>query len=726
MGLTDIYFILFRRKWLILAGLVLGIAAAAAVWKVRQPLYQSQAKLLVKYVIDTRSLASLGSDAQVRATDSTGANIINSEVEILTSFDVAQEVAAVLTPEKVLPKTAKVSDPSMALAQAAGFIAKNLRVDPPRSSIITLRFEHPEPAAAKPILEQVIETYFKKHRQVHRAGESFDEVLVQRRDQLRSQLSETEEQLKQIKAKAGVVSLDEAKKTHAEQMAAIQEALFAAQAEQAQRRAALNEMRRLASAHLSSGTSAVSVASVPQAQIDEYRRIGERVDELDKRQRLLEIGVTLENPQARTNHLQLVEARRLKAALERQHPELLQTPLALGTGAGPLLPNPGIELASQGTSVLALDAKIHVLSNQLASVRAEATKVDEVETAILDLQRKKALIETQYLYVERGLQQAGFDQALGAGKSANISPVQAPSPPFQDFKKLRKTAAMALTGGLGAGIALAFLIELFLNRTLKRSKEVEGCLQVPLFLSIPILSLNGAKRPALKNGETNSAGNSQPDVLPGKRDEALKPFNDALRDRLVSYFEVREMTHKPKMIAVTSSSEGAGVSSIATGLAASLSETGDGNVLLVDMRGERGAAHAFYNGNPGSRLSDALETETRTSALVHENLYVVSTDTVGQKSPSIMPRQFSQMVPKLKASDYDYIIFDMPPVGQTTITAKVAKFMDMVLMVIESEKTDRDVARRAGALLAESKANVAAIFNKHRRYVPAWLQQDLQ
>ena len=77
-----------------------------------------------------------------------------------------------------------------------------------------------------------------------------------------------------------------------------------------------------------------------------------------------------------------------------------------------------------------------------------------------------------------------------------------------------------------------------------------------------------------------------------------------------------------------------------------------------------------------------------------------------------------------KVSDYDFIIFDMPPVGQTSITSKVARFMDMVLMVIESNKTDRDVARRAGALLAESKATVATVLNKQRRYVPAWLQAD--
>ncbi len=91
-----------------------------------------------------------------------------------------------------------------------------------------------------------------------------------------------------------------------------------------------------------------------------------------------------------------------------------------------------------------------------------------------------------------------------------------------------------------------------------------------------------------------------------------------------------------------------------------------------------------------------------------------------------LPKRFSQLVPKLKASDFDYIIFDMPPVSQISITPRLAGFMDMVLLVIESEKTHRDTVQRAAALLAQSKAHVGAVLNKTRNYVPASLQGDLK
>jgi Mrp family chromosome partitioning ATPase len=89
-----------------------------------------------------------------------------------------------------------------------------------------------------------------------------------------------------------------------------------------------------------------------------------------------------------------------------------------------------------------------------------------------------------------------------------------------------------------------------------------------------------------------------------------------------------------------------------------------------------------------------------------------------------LPRRFASLIPKLKASDYDYIIFDMPPVSPTSVTSRLAGFMDTVMLVIESEKTDQQVVQQATALLAQSKANVTAVLNKTRHYIPSRLHQD--
>ena len=71
-------------------------------------------------------------------------------------------------------------------------------------------------------------------------------------------------------------------------------------------------------------------------------------------------------------------------------------------------------------------------------------------------------------------------------------------------------------GGVGAGLALAFLIEMLLDRSLKRPVEIETKLGLPLFISIPDFNRNGhllaktrqAKTPLLLT-ETAGKGESE-------------------------------------------------------------------------------------------------------------------------------------------------------------------------------------------------------------------------
>jgi polysaccharide biosynthesis transport protein len=265
--------------------------------------------------------------------------------------------------------------------------------------------------------------------------------------------------------------------------------------------------------------------------------------------------------------------------------------------------------------------------------------------------------------------------------------------------------------------------------------DLQVKLRIPFFLSIPDLNQHAGNRlPATErrqlafNGGKSLApppANGALELASPTVNHALHPHYDALRDRLVNYFESINLTRKPKLVAVTSANKGAGVSTISAGLAASLSETGDGRVLLVDMNLENGAAQQFVHGKPGCQLDDALASEKRDNALVQENLYVVSEGSNADKLPRILPKRFQSLVPKLRASDYDYIIFDMPPVTQTSVTTRLAGFMDTVMLIVESEKTDRDVVHQAHQLLLQSKANVTAVLNKTRKYIPARLQHDI-
>jgi Mrp family chromosome partitioning ATPase len=314
--------------------------------------------------------------------------------------------------------------------------------------------------------------------------------------------------------------------------------------------------------------------------------------------------------------------------------------------------------------------------------------------------------------------------------------------------------AMTALGGIAAALGLAFLIEFYLDKSIKRPVEVPSKLNLPLFISIPRLGLgnhhakkNGkptgllAEHSAVASsaGDTASKGsavarvpnssNGSPahntEIAPWDPRHILRPFCEALRDRLITFFDLNNLTHKPKLVAVTSCSQGAGVSTVATGLAASLSETGEGNVLLVNMGEKHGGVHQFYKGDLACGLDEVLEKKNRENALVQDNLYVVSEATDGNGLPLPLPRRFKHLMPKLRASDYDYIIFDMPAVSQVSATPRLARFMDFVVLVVEAESTSRDVVKQACSLLGETKTNVGVVLNKGHNYLPKWLNQEL-
>jgi Mrp family chromosome partitioning ATPase len=449
---------------------------------------------------------------------------------------------------------------------------------------------------------------------------------------------------------------------------------------------------------------------------------------------------------------QIADAEKQKQRLEKENPGLLAGKLEetrpLGPGAAPRELGPRLEYITQAAKVPALESRIRTLTNQLNAVHAQAVAMSDAEGAISDLELTRQMQETQYTYFQRALDELRADEQLGVVRNSNVIPIQTPSPPFLDKVKLLKVALVVLIGGLGCAFGLAFLSEFYLDQSLKRPSEVEARLRLPVFVAIPRLRLNrkGGRReleagpaPLLPEQTPSAADTSPPapdagSAAPGTPHStavalwnphyAMRPFEDALRDRLITYFDLRNMTHKPKLVALTSCGEGSGVTTIATGLAASMSETGEGSVLLVDMN-EDGSMHEFYRGNPSCGLEDALELEKRDTAMVRDNLYVVKEHGDGTKAPRSLPKHFQHLVPKLKASDYDYVIFDLPPISQVSVTSKLARFMDINLIVVEAEHTDREVVRRASAYLAETGASVGVVLNKRRSYGPRRLQQDV-
>ncbi len=724
--LADIYFVVFRHKWKIILLTLLGISAGIAYYFLKQPPYQSQAELMVRYIADKRQATPVDG-SKVTSVIDLADSAMGDEMSIISSFDLALQVATNVGPAKILAQVGGGDS----ILQAASVVSSGLNVDVSHeSSVIRISFSHPDQTVVVPVIASYIQAYYDRHREIHSDNGISDDSLMEQAQSLKTQLSQTERELVAAKTNAGIIDVVEAEKSYSAQIARLQTDLSETKVELAVHE---NLMSGNAVTNKPKATDSAAL-NLPPELVQKYKSVCSTLRYLQKKHDdyLSVQGYTEENKLVQEVTIKLAEATKVKDGMEEQNPALASLDVSTPEGSTGNNGSGTVDYAS-------LPARIKTLQDQLQEVRADAAQLEDAATEINELEQKKAVQESNLKYFETTLQQDRINQALGPGKvSNNVPSIEQPTAPYKDFKKFYRIILGLCFGGLILGLAWAFLIEMFLDHTIKRPIEIQNKLKIPFFLSIPDLSQGNSKRLMLSanrqltyNGANGSSnGNGKPaktDALELAKWEINRRFNsyyDALRDRLVIYFESINLTRKPKLVAVTSTHRGSGVSTIAAGLAASLSETGDGRVLLVDMNEEKGAAQQFFRGEASCKLDDALTSEKRDSAMVQDNLYVVTEDTISDKLPRALPRRFASLIPKLKASDYDYIIFDMPPVSPTSVTSRLAGFMDTVMLVIESEKTNQQVVQQANALLAQSKANVTAVLNKTKTYIPARLHQD--
>jgi Mrp family chromosome partitioning ATPase len=520
--------------------------------------------------------------------------------------------------------------------------------------------------------------------------------------------------------------LDETRTHYLRLIGETESAILNGRAELALLEAQLTEEQKRSLADIDPEEPVEVVARVDEATIAKHRVLIEELDHF-RRQELSLVGqFTPENPRMKQVLANIDRVEAEKAALEKQYPGLLiaDTTAAPGADSRQLIQD------SSGLASLVVGTRMRVklLSEELTRYNELLSNLNQREGEVRDLQRERDLADESYVYFSSSLESASFDEELDPSEGSSIKIVQHPSFPSQDNGDRTKKAAGAFMVLFALGIGLAFAREFVFDQSFSSPLDIEVKLELPLFMSIPKLSdRQPVKLLANVNPDKKSTGEAmmKPGSMPWEVSRLIRPYCDALRDRLIMYFQLKNLHHKPKLVAVTSCSKGAGTTTLSAGLAASLSETGDGKVLLVDMNINRPEMHPFFRGNRASSLSDLLQPEIQSGMGKKENLYLATaTERNGTVSP-IVPAKFYEMLPQLKSSNFDYIIFDMPAVRQTSATAALSGLMDKVLLVVEPGKTHRDSIKRATDVMRQHHADVAGVVNRIPKSAMKWIQPDL-
>ena len=723
-NLRNILFAIFKWKRTIVGFTVGGILAAAGIYFFYPTVYESDARLLVRYVLERSGfdpVDGLSGQSGRSGTGLTNDGVIAAEVSILTSWDLSVQVAETLGPNRVLPDAKAPT-----VVGAAGAINSGLDTTTAKgSNIIGVSYQNRRPEVATAVLNELVNRYFTKHLEVHRSAGAFD-FVSQQSDQIRARLNQTEDALKALKAKAGVISFQDSMASLSAQSSRLEDQLRTAENDLAEQQAKVRQIEVGGGPVNLNETEKTNdnppAPSPPQVASSkdtaEYQALVTNLTHLRQTQLEMTAKYTPENVLVKMNLAHINDLENQKRAFEKKYPELA-TAAAKESGQ--------MNLAVERARLAGMKSKLDDLRRQRTELKERMKQFADVGPQIDSLERTKALEEENYKYYSGNLQKARVDEALDPSKMPNISAIQRPSPPVLVTKTRDKIALGLAGGGLILGSGLALLFELILNNTYKRRSEIELQLRAPVMVSIPARGINGRLKLPWKNGQRASKEmpeKSKPSLAPWEVDHFIRPYSEAIRDRLGLYFELHGVTHKPKLVGVTGFSEGAGTSTLAAGVAAALSETGDGKVLLVDVNAANGEVHPFFAGRPAASLTTALKPQAAITSAA-DNLYLATITRPEKKSAHLGLKKFFALVPNLKASDFDYIIFDMPPINQTSPTVGLAALMDKVLLVVEAEKTNRDVVKRGYRELVGARADVAIVLNKVRSYLPKRLEGEV-
>jgi capsular exopolysaccharide synthesis family protein len=740
-SLRDLCYIFFRHKWKMILFFLAIVLCVAVLTFCCDEIYRSEAKLMVRLGRESVALDPTATTGQIIPITQSRENEVQAELEILKSREIAEQVVAAIGPEAFLKRAAKEPPAKEATGQriqavkqrigdtakklrdrlekwhvlkpvadrdkAVLIVMENVKIETQKgSSTISVSYEASNPQLAQQVLAKLTELYLERHIEVHTTPGSY-QFFTKQSEQLRAKLVESENQLRDLRNRTGISSLEDQQRVLLDRIGTLETDIDRAEA------AAASSQAKVRSLQATLATMPETVVTASTSGIGNYGvdLMRDRLYQLQLREQDLASKYTDESRQLQEVRRQIAEA---QAMLSKEEPSRTQVTQGLNVAHQQVK----LALLTEEATLAFHQAEVEAIRRRLGSTQAELTTLNDNATKVKALMREIDIEETNYRKYSSSLEQARIDQALQTGRISNISVVQPATLPIKPVRP--RTLLQLLLGillGTFGGIGLAFLAA-YLDHSIKTPEEAEQRLQLPALASIPRVHADTVR----------SAGwwgeKAKQWIIPaGVREQYY-----AFRERLLLHANgSKETTH---IFAVTGSRSGEGVSTVAANLATALARLEDGHVLLVDTDLGHPSLHRIFKRKLAPGLADVLKNGQPTEDAILpspvQNLDILSAGaTNGDPAEIFDSQRFPRLLNATKAN-YRFVVIDLPAVNEASWAVRLANLCDGVTLVVEAERSRREVAQRAKEQLIESKANIlGVVINKRRFRIPGWLYRRL-
>lgn len=206
--------------------------------------------------------------------------------------------------------------------------------------------------------------------------------------------------------------------------------------------------------------------------------------------------------------------------------------------------------------------------------------------------------------------------------------------------------------------------------------------------------------------------------------------DDSVYDTILWRLTSRRAAEQTMAVGITGCKSKSGTTTVAVKLALHAGSQQVGRVLLIDANWNSPTMKKMLNLAPNSGLYDILSGEVAPRECepeqIAENVFVLSGGDGKATADARVDRQLAAEMMEQFRSDYDLILVDLPTAKDLRSALPVAKSLDGVLLVTRSESVKQPEVQRIAQQLQQDNIELwGTVLNRHREYVPRWLQKWL-